>query len=157
MNIGATLFGQMITFAIFVWFTMKFVWPMLETTLEERKKKIADGLAAAEKGHKTLENAEDFAKKQVNQTKEKTHQMIEQAGKQAAQIIEDAKQAALKERDTILASGHAQIEQAVHQAKSELQQQVAQLVVQGTEKILDRSINVEDHQSVLQQISKKLA
>ena len=156
MNINATLLGQMITFAIFVWFTMKFVWPMLESALEERKKKIADGLAAAEVGHKTLEKAENEARERLQKAKEHCEEIIFQTNKQAEKILEDAKKQSLQERNDIVASGHLQVEQAGKLARSELQSVVAGLVVDGAEKILSRSINVEDHSQLLDKVVKGL-
>ncbi len=156
MNINATLLGQMITFAIFVWFTMKMVWPLLDQALIERRKKIADGLAAAEKGHQTLREAKTDAKGQVKQARAQSEDIVGNATKQASQIIEEAKAAAVQERNDIIASGHKHVEQALQQAKLELQQQVAKLAVQGAEKILARTINPSDHKDLLDNLSKEL-
>ena len=156
MDLNATLFGQMITFGIFVWFTMKFVWPPLETMLEERKAKIADGLAAAEKGHRTLEKTEADVKVKLKETKVECERLINLARKQAEQILEDAKLEAQKEKEDIVASGKAQVEQTLNYAKTELQDKIATLVVSGAEKIIEKSIKEDDHNAILDKISKQM-
>jgi F-type H+-transporting ATPase subunit b len=156
MNINATLLGQMITFAIFVWFTMKMVWPMLDQALVERKKKIADGLAAAEQGHKTLEEAKNNVHMQLRQARKQSADIINNANQQALQIIEEAKAEATQERNDIVYSGHKHVDQALQQAKVDLQKQVAGLVIHGVEKILSRTINASDHKELLDNLSKEL-
>lgn len=156
MDINATLFGQMITFAIFVWFTMKVVWPILEQQLEERKKRIADGLVAAEKGHQLLKDAEKEIKERLVETKNHAEQIIAEAERQSLEIIEEARQQALKEREDIVNSGNAEVAQAIHKAKSDLQKQLAGLVISGAEKIIKRSVNENDHQELLTDLIKDL-
>lgn len=156
MNINATLLGQMITFAIFVWCTMKIFWPMLEQALFDRKEKITNGLAAAEEGHKTLEKAKNDAKLQVRQARVQSEDIIGNANKQASLIIDEAKEEAIKERNIIVSSGHKHVEQALQQAKIDLQQQVARLALYGAEKILLRTINPSDHKDLLDNLSKEL-
>lgn len=156
MDINATLFGQMITFAIFVWFTMKVVWPILEQQLEERKKRIADGLVAAEKGHQLLKDAEKEIKERLVETKNHAEQIIAEAERQSLEIIEEARQQALKEREDIVNSGNAEVAQAIHKAKSDLQKQLAGLVISGAEKIIKRSVNENDHQELLADLIKDL-
>ena len=157
MDLGLTLLGQMITFAIFVWFTMKFVWPILAQALEERKKQIADGLAAAEKGHQTLELAKKQVKEELRKAKERYNEVIATANIQALHLIEEAKREAQQERDNILMHGRAIVQQELSQAQAELQTRVADIVVLGAEKILARSINAADHQILLDKLAKELA
>lgn len=157
MDIGATLFGQMITFGIFVWFTMKYVWPLLEQAMEERRKKIADGLASAEKGHRALEVAQDRAKRELREAREKCSSIIEQSNHQATQILEKARQEANDERKQIIVAGNHHVEQSLKQAKMELQAQMAALVVKGAEQILSRSINPDDHKDIIEKLSRELA
>lgn len=157
MHINATIFGQMITFAIFVWFTMRMIWPLLDAQLTERKKRIADGLAAAEKGQKMLRDAEAAAHAKISEAKQHCYKILDEADKKATEILADARAAAHKERDEIIESGKAQLNRAVRQAKNDLQTQIANIVVLGAEKILERSINPEDHQDILQNLAKKLA
>ena len=147
MDINATLLGQMITFAIFVFFTLKVVWPIIQQTMEERKKKISDGLDAAKKGHETLKHAEEKSQSYLTEAKEKYNNIISNANKQASKILDDAKNSALTERDEIIISGRRQIEQEVNKVKLELQKQMAELVITSTEKILGKSINAKDRKS----------
>ncbi len=157
MHINATLFGQMITFALFVWFTMRIIWPLLITQMDLRQKSIADGLAAAERGHKILADAEDAAKRKLSEMKQHGYKILEEADREASKIIDDARLQARHEHDQIVATGNAQIARAVKQAKADLQLQIANIVVLGAEKILERTINADDHQELLQSLARKLA
>ncbi len=157
MHINATLFGQMITFGIFVWFTMRVIWPLLIAQLNERKKRIADGLAAAEQGNKMLTVAQEQAQARINEAKQQCSKLLEDADQQANTILEQSRQQAIIEREAIIKSGHAEVFHAVKQAKAELQVQVAHIAILGAEKILQRSINPNDHQEILNSLAKKLA
>lgn len=156
MDINATLLGQMITFAVFVLFTMKIVWPMIQNIMEERKKKILDGLDAAKKGHEKLKKAEEKSQLHISEAKEKYNTIVATAKKQADKILEDARSGALSERDEIIISGHKQIEQELNKVKIELQKQMAELIITGAEKILDKSITAKDHIDILNKFIKKL-
>lgn len=149
MDINATLFGQMITFAIFVWFTMKFVWPMLEEALKARQQKIAEGLYAAERGHKELELAQKNAMKNIREGREQAQQIVELARKQANMIVENAKVEATQEKEKILALGRAEIEQQVRAAQELLQGKIVKLTTVCTEKLLHRSLNEADQKRLL--------
>lgn len=157
MNINATLLGEMITFAIFVLFTMKIVWPLLEKALIDRRKKISDGLAAAERGHLVLREAEINIKQKIKESREKSEEIIINATNQASQIIDKAKMEAIQEKNSIVISGHRQLEQSLNQAKLDLQEQVGRLIIIGAEKVLSRSIDSKDHKDLLQDLSKKLS
>jgi F-type H+-transporting ATPase subunit b len=157
VHINATLFGQMITFAIFVWFTMRIIWPMLSSALMERKKRIADGLAAAEQGNKILSEAEEKARAKIQEAKQHCYKIIEEADLEVVDMIAKGRAQAQKERDEIIASAMSDLARAVKQAKADLQDQVAALIVIGAEKILERSINPEDHKQMLNSLAKKLA
>lgn len=156
MDINATLLGQIITFAIFVWFTLKFVWPMIQSSMNERKQKILNGLDAAQKGHEKLKNAENTSKKYLKETREQCDNIIANANKQANKIVNDARSGALNERDEIIKSGHRQIEQEINKVKLELQIKMAELIISGAEKVLIKSINSKDHASILDKFIKKL-
>ena len=156
MNIGLTLLGQMITFAIFVWFTMRFVWPTLEHVLDERRKKIVDGLAAGEKGHQLLKSAAEAAKGELHKARERSNAIIAVANKQALQIIEEARIEAQHERENILDSGRDIIRHEAANAQTVLQTKVADFVVQGVEKILTRSINAADHKELLEKLAQEM-
>ena len=157
MNINATLFGQMITFSLFVWFTMRFIWPLLIKQLNERKKRIADGLAAGEQGNRILLEAEEKARAKIQAAKEHCYKLLEEADLEANQILAKARQLSIKERDDIIAAGRAEITRAVKQARTDLQTQVAAIAILGAEKILERSINPDDHREMLNNLAKKLA
>ena len=146
----------MMTFAIFIWFTLKVVWPIIQSDMDERKKKILDGLDAAKKGHEILEDSEKKSKLCLSEAKEKCDFIIASANKQAVKILEDAKNNALVERDEIINSGHKQIEQEVNQVKLELQCKMAELIIYGAEKVLIKSINPKEHANILEKFMKKL-
>jgi F-type H+-transporting ATPase subunit b len=156
MNINATLIGQIITFAIFVAFCMKFVWPHLLGAMAEREKKIADGLDAANRATRDLELAQQKAGDQLRESKEKAAEIIEQANKRANQIIEEAKDAAREEGSRLQAAAQAEIEQDVNRAKEGLRKQVSALAVAGASKILAKSVDEAVHSELLDQLANEL-
>ncbi|WP_018509319.1 F0F1 ATP synthase subunit B [Thiobacillus thioparus] len=156
MNFNATLIGQSITFIFFVWFCMKFVWPPIMNALETRKKQIADGLAAADRGKHELELAAKKAGDNMRDAKAQAAEVIAQAEKRAAQIIEEAKVAAKEEGDRQLAAAQANIAQETNRARESLREQVAGLAVAGAEKILRREVNAQTHAELLGQLKAEL-
>ena len=156
MDINASLLGQAITFAVLVWFTMKFVWPPLTTMLDERAKRIADGLAAADRGKQDLQNAEKLAADKVREAKKQASEIIAQAEKRAAQIVEESKDTARVEGARIVAGAKAEIDQEVHRAKEALRAQVAGLAGAGAEKILRKEIDAAKHADLLTSIQAEL-
>jgi F-type H+-transporting ATPase subunit b len=156
MNINLTLLAQAVSFAILIWFTVKFVWPPLLNAVETRQKQIADGLAAGERGRHELELASKRASQDLHAAKEKASAIIAQAEKRAAEIIEEAKNNAKVEGDRILTGAKAEIDQEVNRAKEGLRQQVSQLAVAGAEKILRREIDAKAHSDMLNAIANEL-
>ena len=156
MNINATLLAQTIMFVMFVVFCMKFVWPPIMTALETRRKQIADGLAAGERGKHELELASKRAAEHLHDAKQKAGEVIALADKRAAQIIDEAKAAAKAEGDRLLAGAKAELEQEVHRAKEELRAQVADLAVAGASKILRREVDAKAHAELLTAIRDEL-
>lgn len=156
MNLNATLFAQLVVFFILAWFTMKFVWPPIVKALDERAKKIADGLAAAERGKHDLELATKRSADALREGKEKAAELLAQAEKRAAQIIEEAKATAKVEADRVVAGATAEIDQEAMRAKETLRDQVAALAVAGAEKILRREINAQAHADLLAAIKQDL-
>lgn len=156
MNINMTLIGQSITFAIFVWFCMKFVWPPIVSALEARKKLIADGLAAADRGKHELELAAKRASETMHEAKLKASDIIAQAEKRGVQIVEEAKGAAKGEGDRMISSAKAEIEQESHRAREALRGEIAALVVAGAGKVLRREVNAEAHADLLEVIKNEL-
>jgi F-type H+-transporting ATPase subunit b len=156
MNINMTLIGQSITFMIFVWFCMKFVWPPIVGALEARKKQIAEGLAAADRGKHELELAAKRATETMHDAKIKASEIIAQADKRASQIIEEAKNAAKGEGDRMIIAAKAEIEQETHRAREALRGEVAALVVAGAGRVLRREINAQAHADLLEAIKNEL-
>jgi F-type H+-transporting ATPase subunit b len=156
MNINMTLIGQSITFAIFVWFCMKFVWPPIVSALEARRKQIADGLAAADRGKHELELAAKRASETLHDAKLKASDIIAQAEKRAMQIVEEAKGTAKEEGDRMITSAKAEIEQESHRAREALRGEVAALVVAGAGKVLRREVNAQAHADLLEAIKNEL-
>jgi F-type H+-transporting ATPase subunit b len=156
MNINLTLLAQAMSFAILIWFTVKFVWPPLLNAVETRQKQIADGLAAGERGRHELELAAKRASQEMHGAKEKASEIIAQAEKRASEIVEEAKNNAKAEGDRIVAGAKAEIEQEVNRAKEGLRQQVAGLAVAGAEKILRREIDAKAHAEMLGAIAQEL-
>lgn len=156
MNINFTLFSQAAAFAIFIWFTVKFVWPPLMRAIEDRQKTIADGLAAGERGKHELELASHRSADVLKETKQRAADIIAQAEKRASQIIEEAKGTAKDESDRILLGAKAEVEQEVFRAKETLRQQVADLAVAGAAKILRREVDAKTHADLLTAIKAEL-
>jgi len=152
MNINATLIGQAISFIFFVWFCMKFVWPPIMSALEERKKKIADGLAAAERGKHEQELAEEHAKKVIGEAKQDAANIIAQAQKRANEIVEEAKETARAEADRIVTAANAEIEQEVNRAKETLRGQVVSISVAAASRILKREINESSQDELIKDL-----
>ena len=156
MSINATLIGQALSFAIFVWFCMKFVWPPLMKAIEDRQKKIADGFANAERASKDLELAQAKASDVLKQAKAEAQELIEQANKRKALIVEEAKNEAEAERAKILAQGQAEIEAERNRAKEELRKQVAALAVAGAEKIVGRQLDAAANSDIVDKLAAEL-
>ena len=152
MNINATLIGQSIVFLIFVLFVMKYIWPHLIAALDERRKTIADGLAAAEKGKHEQELAEKAAEKHIKLAKEQAADILVLAQKRASEMVEEAKGDAKAEADRIRTAATAEIDQEVNRAKEHLRQQVAAIAVAGAEKILKREIDVKAHGDIVNEL-----
>lgn len=156
MNINATLLGQMITFLLFVVFTKKFVWPFITQALRERQEKIAEGLAAAERGHKDLALAQDKATAQIRASKEDASKIVEEARKHASKIVDDAKQDALVEADKVKLKTEADIEQMVASAQEALRLSAAKMAIFGAEKVLSRKLDEAANQELLDALVKEI-
>ena len=156
MDINATLLGQAITFAILVWFTMKFVWPPLSNMLEDRAKRIADGLAAAEAGKQELLNAEAKVAEELKKVQVRATEIISNSEKRADQIVEEAKDRAKHEADRILIDAKAQIDQEFMRVKEQLRNQVSALALKGAEQILRSEVDAKRHDKILTLIKTEL-
>ncbi len=156
MNITVTLFAQSFSFFLFVVFTMKYVWPPIMNALNERTKKIADGLAEAEKGHHELELAEKRSSEILREGKEKSRELIDLGQKRHDEIVEEAKDNARSEGERILIAARVEIDQERQQAKDSLRAEVSALAIAGAEQILMREVDKNAHNEVLDKISASL-
>lgn len=156
MSITGTLIVQMIVFLILVWFTMKFVWPPITAALDERARKIADGLAAADKAKTELASANKRIESELSQARAETTQRIADADKRAQAIVEEAKKRAEEEGVKIVAAAKADAEQQSVQAREALREQVAALAVKGAEQILQREVNAAVHADLLGRLKTEL-
>ncbi|WP_299182335.1 F0F1 ATP synthase subunit B [uncultured Neptuniibacter sp.] len=156
MNINLTIIGQAIAFFIFVVFCMKYVWPPITAALAERKKKIAEGLDAADRAERDLQLAQEKATENMRKGKEEAAAIIEQANKRANQIIEEAKEKALEEAGRVKAAKDAELEQEVNQAREALRSQVAVLALAGAEKVLEASIDEKAHAQLVEKLAAEL-
>jgi F-type H+-transporting ATPase subunit b len=152
VTINATLVAQMIVFLILIWFTMKFIWPPLTHAMDERAKRIAEGLSAAEKARKDLADADARVADEIRKARSEATGIIDKAHQQAGQIIEKARQDAIVEATRQKATAAADIESMAHRAREELRGQVASLAVSGAEKILKREIDANAHKALLDQL-----
>ncbi len=152
MNINATLLGQTIMFAMFVWFCMKFVWTPIIAGLEQRKKQIADGLAEAERGKHDLELAAKRAADILREAKLTASEIVTSGEKRASQLVEEAKVQAKTEGDRILTGAKAEVDQEVFRAKEQLRTQVSAIALAGASKILGREIDAKAHNDLLEKL-----
>jgi len=156
MNINFTLISQAIAFSIFIWFTVKYVWPPLLRAIEERQKTIADGLAAGERGRHELELASQRSSDVLKEAKQRASEIILQAEKRATEIVEEAKKTAKEEGDRIVIGAKADIEHEMFSAKEALRQHVAELAIAGAAKILRREVDAKMHARMLDSIEEDL-
>jgi F-type H+-transporting ATPase subunit b len=152
MNFNATLIGQMITFAVFVWFCMKYIWPPLMAALDERNARIADGLAAAQRGQQDLEDAKAKVGESLIEAKQQAQEIINQAQKRANEIVDEAKDIAREEADKIKAAATADIDQQVNSAREHLRKEVSSIALAGAEQILKREVDAKAHAAVLDEL-----
>jgi F-type H+-transporting ATPase subunit b len=156
MNPNITLLGQMLSFAILIWFTVKFIWPPLMKAIEERQKKIAEGLAAADNAQKNLAQAEEKVNEELKVARLKANEIIEQANQRANQIVDQAKNDAVAEGSRQKALAEADIAASANRAKEELRKQVSALAVSGAEKLLKREIDANAHKALIDDLAAQL-
>lgn len=152
MNINATLIAQLVVFFVLAWFTMKFVWPPITKALDERAKKIADGLAAADRGKQDLLDAEKRVAAEMQKIRQQAADIVQAAEKRAGQIVDEARDTASQEGARLLVEAKVEIQQETLRAKEALRAQLAELVVDGAEKILRREIDPSKHADLLANI-----
>ena len=156
MNLNATLFAQLIVFGILVWFTMRFVWPPIVKALDERAEKVAEGLAAAERGKSDFEQAEKRVAEILAEGRTQVTDMVTNAEKRAAQIVEEAKEQAAGEAARIMAQAKADVAQEANRAREALREQVAVLAVKGAESILRSEVDASRHAQMLANLKQEL-
>jgi F-type H+-transporting ATPase subunit b len=156
MSINLTLIAQAITFFLFIWFCVRFIWPPVLGAIEERRKTIADGLAAAEKGSKSLDEARVQISGLLDEARGQARQIVDQANARANSILEEARAGADQERERIIQSAQAEVQQQINRARDELRTQVAGIAVAGAEKILAREIDPRAHQALLDQLATQI-
>ena len=156
MNINATLLGQMIAFLLFVWFTKKFVWPPIMQAMQERSKRIADGLAAADQGKKELVDAEGRAKEIVSEARQNAVGIVDQAQLRAGESIKAAKSIGTREGERMIQAARDEIEQVSNRARDELRKEVAAIALAGAGKLLDREIDAKTHKQLLDKLAAEI-
>jgi len=156
VDFNMTLLGQTIAMIVFVWFCLKFVWPPMVHALDERRKQVADGLAAAEDGRRTLEEAQARFEATVHESREKAAEIIQQAEKRAREIVEEAKQDAISEGERLISQAKAEIAQEASRARDALRGEVAAIAVSGARQLLEREIDPATHQQLLAKLADEL-
>lgn len=156
MNVTATLFGQMLTFAVLVWFVKGVLWDPMLRMLEDRKKRIADGLAAAERGLHERELAEQQVKERLDEAKKQAAEIITRAEKRATEIVEESKAQAREEGQRLVSAAQAEIEQERNRTREELRKQMSGLVMSGVERVLQKEVDAARHNEMLEQLAEEL-
>ena len=156
MNLNLTLIGQSLTFFLFAWFCMKFIWPFIKDAMRERQETIAQGLAAGEEAERKLAQAESGAEEERVKAKAEAAQIIEQARQRAGQMIEDARAEAREEGERLVEAARSEIDQEVNRAREALRAQVAALAVSGAEKVLGETIDANRHSQMLERLAAEL-
>ena len=156
MDINLTFLGQMVSFAILVWFTTKFIWPQLNAAIEERQKKVAEGLAAAERARAELKDADAKAAVEIKQARQQAAEIVERAQQQANQIVDKARAEALVEAARVKAAATEEVASMQQWAREELRGWVGRLAVQGAEKIVQREIDASAHKAMLDQLAAEI-
>lgn len=151
-----TLIGQASTFLVLVLVTMKFVWPPLTQAMEQRRQKIAEGLAQSDEAEKALEKAEQQAEQIIREARAKSGEIIDQAGKRGNEIVEQAKQDAIAERDRQVAAAEADIKLATNQAREVLREKLAELTIAGAERVIEQELDAERHRKLLDKLAAEL-
>jgi F-type H+-transporting ATPase subunit b len=156
MEIGMTLLGQALSFALLIWFSVKFIWPPLMAVIEERQQRIAEGLAAADRSQKDLAQAQDKVNEALKDARVKANEIIEQAHQRSLQMIEQARHDAVAEAERQKALAAADIDAASNRAREELRAQVSALAINGAEKLLRREIDPNAHKALLDELAAQL-
>ncbi len=156
MNINATIIGQVIVFLILIWFSVKFIWPPLLKAIEDRQKKIADGLAAAERGQKELHQASGDAQAIVDEAREKALKIVDQANRRSSEIIEEARSTAISEGQRLVGDARQEVSLEQARARDALRKDVATLAVAGASRLLEREIDPKAHADLIEKLAREI-
>jgi len=156
VNINLTLIVQMVIFIVLIWFTMKFVWPMIQSQMDERAKKIASGLAAAEKGQQELSQARTNSDSIIREARDRAQTIIDQAQHRANELVEQAKSTATQEGQRLVAAAQSQIDLEANRARESLRKEVAQLAVSAASKLLEREIDPRSHADLISKFATQI-
>ena len=157
MSITITLIIQGLAFFATAWLVMRFGWPLINKSIEERQAKIATGLAAADRGQKDLEEAQAKAQEIIKEARTRAAQIVDQASKRSSEIVEEAKNSAVSEGERLITSARSEISAESNRARDQLRGQVANLAVKGAEQVLGREINAQTHAALLEQLAGEIA
>ncbi|GAP64888.1 ATP synthase, F0 subunit b [Mizugakiibacter sediminis] len=156
MEFNATLLGEVISFAILIWFCVQFIWPHILNAIEERQKKIAEGLAAAERARAELKDADARVAEEIKKARQQAAEIIDKAQQQANQILDKAREDAIAELNRQKAAAQAEIDSMAQRAREALREQVGALAVKGAEKIIQREIDARAHKALLDQLAAEI-
>jgi F-type H+-transporting ATPase subunit b len=156
MNFNATLIGQTLSFIVFVWFCMKFIWPPIMHALDERKQTIADGLAAAERGKHDQQLAQERARDILREAKEQGGELISRADKRASEIVDESKDEAREEGGRLLTAARAEIDQEINRAREDLRRQVVSIAMAGASKVLEREVDAATHAELMDKLAAEI-
>jgi len=156
MDINLTLLGEMITFLVFVWITMRYIWPPIINAMRARQKKIADGLAAGQEGEHKLAEAKEHSEKILKETKSKASDIIEQANSRASQIVDDGKARGKVEQERMIKNADVEIQQQAQNVKESIRQDVANLVYDGVKKVMGKEVDQKVHDQMLTELAEEI-
>jgi F-type H+-transporting ATPase subunit b len=157
VNINLTLIVQMLVFVALIWFTMKFVWPMILGPMDERARKIKEGLAAANKGEKELGEAEARSKEIIREARDRAAQIVDMAGKRSNEIVEEAKGTASTEAQRLVTQAQGEVARESSRAREQLSKEVGRLAVEGASRLLGREIDPKTHADLLDKLAAEVA
>ena len=156
MNLNATMIGQAIAFAILIWFSVKFIWPQLTNAIEERQKKIAEGLSAADKSQKDLIEAKEQANAIVREARDKAAKIVDQANRRGNEMVDEAKVSAQAEGQRLLTEAREEVALEKGRVRDQLRAEVATLAVAGASRVLGREIDARAHADLIEQLATEI-
>lgn len=156
MNLNSTMIVQTLVFFVLAWVTMKFIWPPLITAIEERQKKIAEGLAAADRGERSLAEGKAAAAELIKEARNQASKIIEQANRRSAEVIEEARNTAIAEGQRLVSDARQEVALASSRAREELRKQVGAIALAGAGKLLGREVDAKAHAELIDQLAVEI-